>query len=48
MDQDQDPSIPSKNIKKAFDSCRFVTSFLSLKIDANVPSKSNKQKTVIA
>jgi hypothetical protein len=35
-----------KNSKKSIDSYCFVTSFdfLSLKIDVNMPSKSNKQK----
>jgi hypothetical protein len=40
------PLSASKNRKKNLDSYSLVTSldFLSLKNDANVPSKSNKQK----
>jgi hypothetical protein len=43
---DPDPVLStSKNSKKNLDSYCFLTSFLSLKNDVNVPSKSNKQKT---
>jgi hypothetical protein len=47
--RDTEPDPPSsKNIKKNIDSYCFVTffDFLSLENDVNVPSKSNKQKTL--
>jgi hypothetical protein len=53
MDPDPalDPTLLSscKNSKKNLDSYYFVNlfDFLSLKNDANVPSKSNKQKIVL-
>jgi hypothetical protein len=45
MDLDQDPSVIKQNIKKNLGSYCFVTffDFLSLKIDVNVPSKSNRK-----
>jgi hypothetical protein len=46
LDPDPDPSISCKNSKKNLDSYYFVTlfDFLSLEINVNVASKSNKQK----
>ncbi len=38
------PSIIQQKCKKNIDSYYFVTFFLSLRNDLNVPSKSNKQK----
>jgi hypothetical protein len=46
LDPDPDPFIIMKKSKKNLNSYYFATlfDFLSLKIDVNVPSKSNKQK----
>jgi hypothetical protein len=50
LDPDPDPSIIMQNSKKNLDSYYFVTlfDFLSLKNDVNVPSKSKKQKKLLA
>ncbi len=46
MDPDPDPSIIKQKNKKNIDSYCYVTlyDFLTLEIDVNVPSKSNKKK----